>query len=236
MQKGKINELYVYKEKSCIYPFKQEADLLEAIISRNLSSAYFSGECFLSELIKNNGQELNYIKTCVLHLTVFLIRKSIQIGVDVGDLFNANLGYAKILMQADSIKEIREVLRGYILILFNNRSKKRKSCKYEIVMKAKAYVNSNLQNPITLDEVAGYVFLSPCYFSRLFSEVSGYTFQDYLTKVRINKAQKLLLENNRSLEEVAYMLGYNDVSYFIKVFKKVVGNTPRQFAQSFQLN
>lgn len=233
MQKEAINELYVCEEKSFVYPFKQEADLLEAIIAQDFARAYKSGECFMHKLTAYNPHNLPYIKACVLHLTTFLARKCFQIGLNVDVLFRSNLEHANILMQTNSFQEIQVFFRENIMKLFNNSSIKRKSCKYEIVMKAKTYVNCHYQEPITLDEVAGIVYLSPCYFSRLFSEVSGLTFQDYLTKVRINAAKKLLLENNRCLDEVADMLGYNDVSYFIKVFKKVVGVTPRQFSQSF---
>jgi len=195
-----------------------------------------NGESFLFKLAdRDEQQDLHYIKSCVLHLTIILVRNCFQIGFKVEELFNISMEHAKVLMQAGSLQEIRIFLREFLCQLLNISSIKNKSDKYAIVMKAKAYINCHFHRAITLDEVARVVYLSPCYFSRLFSEVSGCTFQDYLTKVRINEAQKLLIEKKISLEEITTLLGYNDVSYFIRVFKKVVGLTPRQFAQGFNV-
>jgi len=236
MLKAAIKEVLEIKESNLFYPFEQEADLLQAIIICDRHRALLSAECFLYELVKRyKSQELHYIKSCVLHLTVVLVRNCFQMGFKVEKLFNLGMEHAETLKRACSVQEIRLFLQDLIgeLLLIEAKKRRADKYKYEIIVKAKAYIDGNFQRTITLEEVAGIVHLSPCYFSRLFSEVSGYTFQEYLTKVRINAAQKLLLDNKLSLEEVAELLGYNDVSYFIRVFKKVVGLTPRQFAKGF---
>jgi len=215
-----------------IYPFEQEANLLQSIIARDVHKSLLNGKLFLNELDKYDNHNFLYIKSCVLYLIVFLIRSCFQMGFRVEELLNANIEHAATLMRAQSLQEIRTFLSDFIRRLLNSADRAYTLNKYEVVMKAKKYINCHFHKTITLEEVAHIVHLSPCYFSRLFSEVSGYTFQEYLTKVRINAAQKLLLDKNLSLEEVADLLGYKNVSYFIRVFKKEVGLTPRQFAQS----
>jgi two-component system response regulator YesN len=77
--------------------------------------------------------------------------------------------------------------------------------------------------------VAQAVHISPYYLSHLFKEELGVTFIGYLTKVRIEQAKILLLETNLTIQQISYMVGYQDSSYFTKVFKKLEGRTPTQF-------
>ena len=77
--------------------------------------------------------------------------------------------------------------------------------------------------------MAQEVLFSPYYVSRLFKEELGLTFIEYLTKIRIDAAKRLLLETNMTVSEISDLVGYQDPSYFTKVFKKREGVTPTQF-------
>ena len=95
-----------------------------------------------------------------------------------------------------------------------------------------AYINSEYNNcDLSLKETAKRVYLSPYYVSHLFRDEMGTTFVDYLTRVRIDHAKTLLLEGISS-EETAEKVGFKDVSYFNRTFKKYVGVTPAKFRHS----
>ena len=68
--------------------------------------------------------------------------------------------------------------------------------------------------------------MSYSYFSRTFKAVTGMTFKSYLNRVRTNKAEQLLLLENRTISEVASACGYNSISYFIKVYRSIKGVSP----------
>lgn len=71
--------------------------------------------------------------------------------------------------------------------------------------------------------------MNPAYLSHLFKEKTGESYSAYLKKIRIQKAKKLLEQNNCSITEVGVMTGYNDTSQFIRVFKQEIGMTPKKY-------
>lgn len=104
-----------------------------------------------------------------------------------------------------------------------------------IVHKAKKYIYDNyFESEISLNSVADYVNLSPNHLSMVFSQETGLTFIEYLTKVRMTKAKKMLLLTNMRTSEIAFKVGYNDPHYFSNVFKKAVGCAPKNFRENSQ--
>jgi len=97
-----------------------------------------------------------------------------------------------------------------------------------LIRRAQGYVEAHLAEEITLEQAAQEVAMSPYYFSKVFRQVSGETFIDYLTRVRLDKA-KQMLSAGASVKEASFTVGYNDPNYFSRVFKKVTGLTPTEF-------
>ncbi|MGM0442172.1 MAG: helix-turn-helix domain-containing protein [Elusimicrobiota bacterium] len=99
----------------------------------------------------------------------------------------------------------------------------------EKIRKAKRFVNKNCYKKINLEDVAGYVNLSSKYLSRLFKDETGLTFTEYRLKVKIKEAKRLLKETDKSVNSIAYKLGYRNPESFMKIFKERCGKTPTQF-------
>ncbi len=96
--------------------------------------------------------------------------------------------------------------------------------------RAVMYLQENVSREVSLEEVADYVYMSKWYFSKLFKKAMGLNFSEYIMKMRIEKAQKLIRENPMLKNyEVAEMLGFENVRYFSQLFKKVTGLTPSEF-------
>lgn len=91
------------------------------------------------------------------------------------------------------------------------------------------YIKQNYMRKITLEDVAANVYLSPSYLSKLFKTATGKNFNSYLNTERIEQAKQLLLSGSGDLESVAMSVGYEDQSYFTKVFKRLTGVTPKKF-------
>jgi len=94
------------------------------------------------------------------------------------------------------------------------------------VKMAIAYVSNNYGKMDSASEVAGYININPDYFSRLFKSEVGITFNNYLTNYRVQKAIELLTKTDLKVYEVAEKVGYTNLSYFSRVFKKVTGVNP----------
>ena len=82
------------------------------------------------------------------------------------------------------------------------------------------FIEKNYANPITLQELSASVSTSPKYFCRFFSEMTHQTPVDYLNRQRIEEACLQLAATDDSITEIAYRNGFNDLSYFIRTFKK----------------
>lgn len=93
------------------------------------------------------------------------------------------------------------------------------------------YVEQNLTTVESVEEIAQVANLSLYYFTRLFKKTMGLTPLQYVTKLRLERAIRLLKETDYNIEVIAVMVGYANASYFIKVFKQWIGYPPGEFRQ-----
>lgn len=100
---------------------------------------------------------------------------------------------------------------------------------YKKIMQLKKVLNfieSNYASPLTLEQLSDSVHMSPKYFCRFFASMTHRTPIEYLNYYRIEHASYQLATTDASVTEVAYNCGFNDLSYFIKIYKKYKGTTP----------
>lgn len=96
------------------------------------------------------------------------------------------------------------------------------------------YIQQHYQSEISLQEVAGRFFVSREYISRKFKQEFGINFSDYIANYRIDKSKQLMLNPHLKLSQVAEMVGFHDVKYFSKVFKKKEGLTPKEYRDKLE--
>lgn len=92
-----------------------------------------------------------------------------------------------------------------------------------------AELHENYQLDYTLSELAEKYFFNPSYFSTLFKKHTGMHFTEYIMDLRMNHAAQLLLESNDKIYQIAKKVGYQDVKYFTRIFKKKFGYTPEEY-------
>ncbi len=105
----------------------------------------------------------------------------------------------------------------------------RSSHKISRIKNVLEYVEKHYQSPITLGELAEVAGMNPQYFCRAFKEVTMQSPMDYVIYYRLEQAVRLLSATDLSVMEVAMECGFNDCSYFIRVFKKQKNVTPNQY-------
>lgn len=129
-----------------------------------------------------------------------------------------------------SLYKILSVLIGNNLII-NGTGRENSTDWYRIerIKTVLNYINSNYNSRISEKVIADEVKMSKSYFCRFFKQMTGQTLIEYVNYFRVNKASELLLEGNRKIIDVAFESGFDNVSYFIKVFKRVKGCTPSEF-------
>ncbi len=97
----------------------------------------------------------------------------------------------------------------------------------------KEYISKNYDKKLSLDSLSVACSTSKYHMQRLFKKHTGQTPAEYILFVRISKAKELLRTGNLSVDEIAYLVGIENVSYFINIFKKQVGTTPHRFRKSW---
>ena len=97
------------------------------------------------------------------------------------------------------------------------------------IKKAIQFIGINFRKPLTLTEVARESGMSKYYFARTFKAVTGKTFKDYLNGKRVEQAMILLRSGEVNITEVCFQVGFNDPSYFDRVFGRIEGKSPSAY-------
>lgn len=149
------------------------------------------------------------------------------------------------LMLQDQLEQLHgvETMEQVIGLLANQLEEMRKPFVPDITDKgiggqsitlALDYISEHFRENLTLQSISDVVHLNKNYFCLLFKKQTGLNFMDYLIELRIREAKRLLAYNERRIYDVARSAGFNDVKYFSKMFKKVVGLTPVEYRTKYQ--
>ena len=103
------------------------------------------------------------------------------------------------------------------------------------ITQARSYIRDHSDDSMSLGAVAQVVNMSATYFSEKFKEMTGINFVEYVARTRVEKARNLLLNPNRRVSEVAFEVGFQSLSQFNRAFKKVVGESPRDYRAKLPL-
>ncbi len=95
------------------------------------------------------------------------------------------------------------------------------------------FINTRFEKPITLEEAARIANMTESAFSRFFKLRTGITFIDCLTEVRLGHASRMLIDTTKTIAEIAYTCGFNNISNFNRIFKKKKGCTPKELRESY---
>jgi YesN/AraC family two-component response regulator len=100
--------------------------------------------------------------------------------------------------------------------------------------RALVFIRQHFTEPITLSDVAREAALSRFHFSRLFHQELSVTFHDYLHDLRVSRAKIMLANRQLRVSDVAYGVGFNDLSHFDRTFRKLVGQSPTEYRASLR--
>ncbi|MGI5898724.1 MAG: helix-turn-helix domain-containing protein [Christensenellales bacterium] len=182
------------------------------------------GFCSVLDEIASGSYNVDYSKEIIrsmLHDISINLNSSANTKAD-----DFRSDFDEALDAADSINYLRDWVVDYFCGLNNCKTD---TTSQSIISKVKGYINRNLDGDLSLDTVAGHVYMSPKYLSRVFKDITGQNFSEYITQMRIEAACNLLRETRLSVEEITARVGYNSSAYFIMRFKQSVGCTPKQY-------
>lgn len=105
----------------------------------------------------------------------------------------------------------------------------KRSTHYKDIERTLVYINENIAEKITLDELSAIANMSKTSYSVAFKKATGMTVWEYILNARVELASSYLIEKKANVTEVALMCGFNNTAHFSKIFKKIKGSTPSEF-------
>ncbi|MDF2962727.1 MAG: two component transcriptional regulator, AraC family [Paenibacillus sp.] len=172
-----------------------------------------------------------YHVTCLWNQFAVIIRKRLENDHSLMNKIDF-LDYAEIVNRFKNLKElclfIREVIKEVCFPMEAGTAKPNNYNGNFIALLE--HINENYHKELSLSELSERFFLNMTYCSELFKKVTGYTFSDYVSKLRMDAAMELLESGKYTADNVCKMTGYNDYYYFSKIFKKFHGLTPSQLS------
>jgi AraC-like DNA-binding protein/ligand-binding sensor protein len=131
--------------------------------------------------------------------------------------------------QHNSAVKLLSIFAQHLAIISNRIFVEQQNSELPVITRAKEYIQQNQAEDLSLGQVAKAVNTSTFYFCKLFKKVTGLNFTDYVSRVRIEKAKNLLLNPNLRVSEIAYEVGFQSLTHFNRVFKKVIGQSPTEY-------
>ena len=233
-QQSKINEsIQRYKfdtqKPESSYPFEKEKELMTKVKTGNAQDAKGILNDLLGYVFFSEGNSIDVIKSRAIELCSLLSRAAIEGGAPKENILKINNNFLKTLTEIKDFEDLcfklQEIVEVFTDSMFNITPTKNT----ELIKKAIGYIAENFSTNLTLDDVANYVHLNPSYFSSLFKQSTGSSFKEYLNMVRIEESKRLLSNTDYSVINIAVATGFENQSYYSKVFKKLTGLTPRQY-------
>lgn len=133
--------------------------------------------------------------------------------------------------QFQSLIKLVSIFAQHLSIVSNQLLVQETSAEPPAIARAKQFICENQSQDISLAEVAKVANTSTYYFCKIFKKTTGLHFTDYLARVRIEKAKNLLVNPNLRVSEVAYEVGFQSLTHFNRVFRKMSGQTPSDYRE-----
>jgi AraC-like DNA-binding protein len=129
----------------------------------------------------------------------------------------------------ESVAQLLAVFADHLSMKSNQIAVQQAHAEPPVITKAKQYIREHLTEDLTLGQVSAAVHSSIFYFCKLFRKVTGLTFTEFVSRTRVEKAKNFLLNRNLRISEIAYESGFQSLTHFNRVFKKVVGESPTAY-------
>lgn len=162
-----------------------------------------------------------------------MLRKSAETaGIHPVHLDIISSNFAMLIENSNSLKELEEFKSQMISVYCRFVQKNRLDQYSPIIRKAITYIRIHLADQLTLKRISEGIRVSPSYLSRLFNQEVHESISNYITRARIDKAAELLSFSRMSVQNIAFYVGFGDLNYFSRCFKKHKKKTPTQYRAS----
>lgn len=182
-----------------------------------------------SQSINRTPDPLRTKKNLSFSLNTMLRKSAEEAGIHPIYLDIISSNFAMLIENASRVEEIGEI-QSHMISAYSRFVQKNRLDQYSpIVRRAITYIHVHLADPLSLSQVAGGIKISTSYLSRIFNYETGESLSCYISRMRVEKAAELLAFSNMSVQNIAAYVGFSDLNYFSRCFKKYKEMTPTEY-------
>lgn len=232
-QQSRINETiqhYKGQERPDFSEFfyRKEKELLTRVRTGNVREVKGLLNDLIGYVLFSQWGSTESVRIRAIELTTLLSRVAMDGGAQTDTIYDLNNKLLPAMYREQDLDDLclllQEVAENFMGAMFSEQDKGNL-----YIRKAMRYMADHYNEHLELAQVAEFVQLSPSYFSTLFRQVTGNSFREHLSYIRVEESKRLLLSTDYSLADIALSVGFPDQSYYCKVFKRIVGLTPGKF-------
>ena len=223
----------------CATYLEAEQSAVDAARSRPATVRCFADLCHTAVPIKLGERTIGFLQTGQIALDLpsapgfEVIAQQLtdwEVPMDLKRLEDAYYR-SRVLSQAQYAGLIRllEIFCQQLSAMANRITVQDAETEPPMIRRAKAYIGGHYGDPVDLDEIARAMHVSTFYFCKMFRKATGLTFTEFLGRVRVEKAKNLLLNPHLRVSEIAYTVGFQSLTHFNRLFRKITGETPTDF-------
>jgi YesN/AraC family two-component response regulator len=131
--------------------------------------------------------------------------------------------------QYDSMVRLLTIFAEHLSMVSNQVIVQQRNSEPPTISRAKEFITEHQAEDISLGQVAKAVNTSTFYFCKMFKKATGLNFTNYLSRIRIERAKNLLLNPNLRVSEIAFEVGFQSLTHFNRVFKRIIGQSPTEY-------
>ena len=231
--------LMAQKSRSCAACLQVQQELSERGTHAPHTSTCFAGLSDTAVPVRMGDQLIGFLQTGQVFRkkpTAALFERTAKLAAEWGvqaengqlkeAYFNSRVLSPK---QYDAMVTLLTIFANHLSMVSNQVVVQRENSELPVITRAKEFIRENQSEDLSLGQVAKAVNTSTFYFCKMFKKVTGINFTDYLSRLRVEKAKNLLLNPNLRISEIAYEVGFQSLTHFNRVFKKLVGQAPTEY-------
>jgi two-component system response regulator YesN len=229
-----MDSLRTYKDIIPKLDIEKWQRIYTALKIADKSSASVLIDELFSELSLSRNIDLRYCHNVCLQLLIIASSLLMDLEIVNDELAIDIKKHWESVFKLETIDDMKEYVMFYYGTVCKLIAEKRNKRSVNAVEKVKDIIQRKYSdNNLTINVISQEIYLASTYLCLVFKQETGETLNEYITKVRIEKAKELLQDKNYKLYDICYTVGYMDASYFTKIFKKYTGVTPSEYRDKY---
>ncbi len=227
------------KSRACAACLRFQEKLAHAAMNGPATRSCAYGLCETAVPVKLGPQTIGFLQTGHVMRRKptrasfqHAVDRAVKLGVDIGNQ-QARLAFFQTPVvsqrKLDAVRDLLAIFADHLALKSNELIMQAANTETRAIAGAKQFIREHYAEPLSLRQVSGIVNISNCYFCKQFRRTTGMNFTEFVSRTRIEKAKNFMLNPNLRISEIGYETGFQSLTHFNRVFKKIVGQSPTEY-------